>query len=48
MVVMEMNAMAGGAREVEARVRVMEYMVEMGAMSIVLAPVLFVLSLHQL
>ena len=47
-VVMEMNVMAGGAQEVEVRVRVMEYVVEMGAMPIVLAPVLFALSLHQL
>ena len=49
-VVMEMNVMAGRAQEVEARVRVMEYVVEMGveAMPIVLAPVLFALSLYQL
>jgi hypothetical protein len=57
-VVMEMNArvnaMAGGAQEMEARVRVMEYVVEMGveeaiaieeAMTVVLAPAL---SLHRL
>ena len=49
-VVMEMNVMAGQAQEVEARVRVMEYVVEIEVegMPIVLAPVLFALSLHRL